>query len=133
MQTQLTNDPKKLKVFIHERTKENTLLREQVKLLKHYRFSSHTESLISPDQLPLLNQDLKEFQGLIKHDKQSIDIKAHTRKPKRRLGFDEHLPVERVILDLNEDQKTCGGCQTPLTQIGSESTKKVKYVPAALK
>jgi hypothetical protein len=120
----LPDDPDKLKTLVGELYKENELLREQVKLLKHYRFSSKSET-INPDQLPLLNHNLDDYQNDLKSCDQSIQIKSHRRRKKHRLGFGDNLPVEKVILDLPEDQKTCGCCNSPLKPIGSESTKKI--------
>ena len=128
----LPNDPIKLKAMVGELYKENVLLREENRLLKHYRFATKSET-VNPDQLPLLTHNPADYQKELKAMDQSIQVKSHKRKKKYRLGFGDNLPVETVILDLPEDQKTCGCCQNPLKPIGSESTKKIEYVPASLK
>ena len=130
--TATTDDPVKLKTIIHEQQKEIDLLRAQLRLLRHHRFGARSET-ISPDQLALFNTNPDEIQALLETETVSIEIRSHKRQPKRRLGFAENLPVERVELDLAEDQKTCACCQQRLIKIGEESTKQVEYIPASVK
>lgn len=126
----MTDDPVKLKTIIREQQKEIDLLRDQLRLLRHRRFAATAEK-ISPDQLPLFSTDTDEVQVVL-DESVSIEVRSHKRQPKRRLGFGENLPVERVELDLPEDEKTCSCCQQPLTKIGEESTKQVEYIPASV-
>ena len=44
----------------------------------------------------------------------------------------DHLPRERVDIDLPEQEKNCPCCQEPMTKIGEDATKKVEFVPATL-
>ena len=127
--TTTTDDPVKLKTIIHEQQKEITLLRQQLHLLRHQRFGSTSEK-ISPDQLPLFNTDLEEYKNALEDHSLDIQVRSHKRHPKRRLGFAENLPVERIELDLPDDEKMCSCCHKPLTKIGEESTKQVEYIPA---
>lgn len=42
-------------------------------------------------------------------------VKTHTRKPKRTIDeLTEGLPVEKVLLDLPEEEQICDACGTPL-------------------
>jgi transposase len=128
----ITDDPDKLKTIISEQQKEINLLRAQLQLLRHQRFGATSEK-ISPDQLPLFSTDPEDYKNALEKESIDIEVRSHKRKPKRRLGFADNLPVERVELDLPEEEKTCSCCNTPLTKIGEESTKQVEYVPASVK
>jgi transposase len=130
--TATTNDPVKLKTIISEQQKEINLLRAQLRLLRHQRFGATCEK-ISPDQLPLFNTDPNEYHDALEKESASIEVRSHKRKPRRRLGFAEDLPVERIELDLPEEEKNCSCCHKPLTKIGEESTKQVEYIPASVK
>ena len=46
-------------------------------------------------------------------------VKAYTRKPKRTVDeLTEGLPVEKIILDLTEEEQVCGTCGSKLKRIG---------------
>lgn len=127
----ITDDPVKLKTIIHEQQKEISLLRAQLKLLQHHRFGASAEKL-SPDQIPLFSLSLENRRPLFEGESLDITVRSYLRKPKRRLGFADNLPVERIELDIADADKTCACCQSPLTRIGEESTKQVEYVPASV-
>ena len=125
----LTNDPIELRTIISEQQKEIRLLREQVQLLKHYRFSTKSEA-IHPDQLPLLDQAIEEQRALAATQKASVVVKTNVRQKQPRLGFDPSLPTRRVELDIEDSEKTCERCESELSKIGEEITRKVDYIPA---
>jgi len=126
-----TINPEILIQVIDEQQKEIELLRAEIRLLRHNRFGASSEK-ISPDQVPLfLNEDqaLKQTET----PRPDITVKSHVRKPRRRLGFDEDLPVDRVELDLPEDQKTCSCCAEPLIKIGEETSRQAEHIPATVR
>ena len=43
------------------------------------------------------------------------------------------LPRERVVLDLEDEEKVCSCCQHPLHKIGEDSCEKLEFIPAVLK
>ena len=44
-----------------------------------------------------------------------------------------HLPRERVVHDLPERDKHCGGCNQDLRHIGEDTSERYEYVPASLR
>ena len=58
-------------------------------------------------------------------------------KKKKRRGnrekLPDHLPRERVVLELDEKQKNCQTHQQPLVKIGEEIVEKLEFVPAQVK
>ena len=122
-----TRDPGDLLKIIDEQDQEIAWLREQNRLLTHYRFGSKSEQ-VSPDQVPLFPLDTDQYQDCLEHpDNQATTVKSHNRKKPKRLTLAKDLLRERVPLDLDDDQKTCPCCESPLTKITDEVTEKVEY------
>ena len=127
-----TRDPDELLQIIDEQGQEIAWLREQNRLLTHYRFASKSEQ-VSPDQVPLFPLETDHYTRCLEHpDNQPIQVKPHARKKTKRLNLSKSLPRERVLLDLNDHEKICPCCDTPLSKITDEITEKVEYVPASL-
>lgn len=127
----LTSYPDQLQKLVHEQQKEIELLRAEIRLLSHHRFGSSSEKF-SPDQMPLFlnpEADVKPAE----EPRANITVISYVRKPRRRLGFDDDLPTDRVELDLPEDQKTCSCCAPSLKKIGEESSRQVEHVPATVR
>ena len=61
-----------------------------------------------------------------------IIIKKHTRKPKRtKEDLAKDLPVEKVVIDIPEDERSCGICHGELKFIGEEFVRReLNIIPA---
>ena len=56
---------------------------------------------------------------------EETEVKAHTRKSKRTVDeLTEGLPVEKIILDLTEDEQVCGTCRSKLKPIGEKLVRR---------
>ena len=52
-------------------------------------------------------------------------VKAHTRKPKRTVDeLTEGLPVEKIVLDMTEEEQVCGTCGSKLKRIGEKLVRR---------
>jgi len=130
---QLTDDVSLLKLQLIEKQQRIDYLENQIKLLRHHRFGQSSEAF-SPDQLSLLGNDsmeAKELQSLI-DDKMVTTVKSFTGRKKSRIVIDKSLPVEKIIIDLDEKDKRCSYCNNQMTKIGDETTHEVEYIPATL-
>ncbi len=140
---QQTATIQELKEALQEANAQASLQKEQIEYLKKklYGRSSEKREQQAEGQLTLF--DL--FPGLFDEAEFSSDpevpeeevlvVKEHKRKAKRTTGekFDS-LPVEEVIEDLPEEEKTCPECGTPLEKIGKEYVRQeLVYIPATLK
>jgi len=127
-----TRDPDDLLKIIDEQDQEITWLREQNRLLTHYRFGSKSED-VSPDQVPLFPLDTDQYKQCLEHDgNQPTTVQSHKRRKPKRLTLSKNLPRTRIPLDLEDTEKTCPCCESQLTKITDEITEKVEYVPASL-
>jgi len=102
---------------------------------------------IDPKQMALFSDLLKQIEL---QNAQSIDsngaaagatdssttdspVLAVTRGGHGRKRLPEHLPRERVIHDLPEDEKPCPCCGVPRSVIGAETSEQLEFVPATVK
>jgi len=57
-------------------------------------------------------------------------------KPERRghgrKALPESLERRRVVFDLEESQRQCGQCQTPMHKIGEDVSERLEFIPASL-
>jgi transposase len=54
-------------------------------------------------------------------------------RPHGRQRLPEHLPRHRVLHEIPEAERTCPGCQQPMTVIGEEIAEQLDIVPATLR
>lgn len=119
---------------------ERDNLKEEVSLLKKKLFGSSSEkrSVEIPGQLNLFDEAETE-QSAIVAEVEELDATtpAPTRKTKGRKTNAERfkgIPIEKVYLDLSEEEKVCAKCGTPLELIGEEFVRReIKFVPARIK
>src|SRR5262249_58347400 len=57
---------------------------------------------------------------------------ARTWMRRGRRALPEHLPRERIVLELSEQERVCPGCGRPRMPFGEEVSEQLEYVPAAL-
>ncbi len=64
------------------------------------------------------------------------DGKEKKEKPERRghgrKALPESLERRRVVFDLEESQRQCGQCQTPMRKIGEDVSERLEFIPASL-
>lgn len=127
-----------------EHIKREKVLQEQIDFLTKKLFGKSSEKRNNDieGQLNLFNEAEAEQTDPDPSEEEFITVEKHTRK-KKSTNEDKfgHLPVEEVLLDVDEDKRFCGECGTALEYIGKEfvrqeieiirpSAKIVKYYSA---
>ena len=131
-----------------ELKQERDNLKEQVALLTKKLFGSSSErrspSRVCPGQLSLFDdpENLGIFneaeaeqapQAAALEEAEKTAPKTRKKKTIQAEKF-AGIPVEKVRLDLPDDQKNCPECGTPLKEIGEEFIRReLKFIPAKLK
>jgi transposase len=107
-------------------------LNEQLEWFKRQVFGKKSEKIVTPtaEVLCLPGFELKHA-AATEHQ-----VKSHTRRVPKRNGQDaitlpDDLPVERQIIDLPEQQKSCPETGAPLVKIGEEVTQKIAHKPGS--
>ena len=62
-----------------------------------------------------------------KEKKEKAERRGHGRK-----RLPESLERRRVVFDLEESQRQCQHCQTPMQKIGEDVSERLEFVPASL-
>ena len=137
---------------LHDLQSENALLREQARLLTEQGILFQQQIKILTEQLEWFkrqlfgkkseksvetkNEEQLNFEGfdkLVKVEKEAKQaVPAHERTKPKRNGQDQitlpaDLPVERMVLDIPEDQKVCPETGKLLVKIGEEISSKLAY------
>ena len=112
---------------------ENGNLMELLKLSKKKMFGSSAEKIANEyGQISFFNEAEKERTVLTPEPEiEEVVIPKHTRKKKR--SYDEiykDLPVEEVIYDITEKDKTCDKCGERLEFLKYETRREIKLIPA---
>lgn len=101
---------------IEELTAKLNWYEEQFKLSQQKRFGASSEQT-NPDQLSIFNEAEKESRP--KKEEPTIEEITYKRKRKKGLNknsFDD-LPVERIEYKLDEEDKSCPTCDSPLHEM----------------
>lgn len=105
-------------------------LKEKLAWFEKQIFGKRSEKIIesSPLQLPLFDLPTDTL------EEKKIPVPAHDRKSYKnkdstKISFSENLPVEKVIIDLKEDEKICLHTGKPLIKIGEEVVQKLARKP----
>jgi transposase len=120
--------------IIESLQKEVANLKEQLAWFQKQVFGKRSEKIMesSPFQptlfdLPSAPEPAKEI-SIPKHIRRSFD--DNTKNP-TKISFPDDLPVERVVIDLKEDEKICSITGKPLIKIGEEISQKIARKPAS--
>ena len=113
-------------------TKYNRLL-EQLKLSRLKRFGQSSET---SEQLALFDEAdtplPEETKASVELPGRSVSTdKSKPKKRHRRVQFPDHLPVEEIVHDVADADKTCD-CGHTRHRIGEEVSDQLKYIPAKL-
>jgi transposase len=110
-------------------------LRHRVDVLCRRLFGKSSEK-VSPDQLALAYEQIVNEPGPISEPVEMASGESpEPEQPKKRTGrhrLPSHLRRERVVVDLSEEEKSCGGCGSAKEKIGEETSEKLDYIPATL-
>lgn len=123
--------PEDLEARTRRLEQENAHLREQLEWLKRQMFGNRSEKL--PAAIPgAITTDLFG-EGSSSPEASSVAVPAHQRKvaPKPghgRSALPDDLPVEEIVLDVPDAEKSCGGCGTDLVKIGEDTRDELHIV-----
>ena len=133
---ELLEQVKNLTETVNKLTAENTRLKQTLERMNELllnaqraRFgqSSEKQTYVMKDsrQLGLFNEAEAEQDPKAAEPTEETLVKAHTRKPKRTIEeLTEGLPVEKILLDLSEEEQICGACGSKLKRIGEKFARR---------
>lgn len=131
--TQLQLENQQLKAVVN--TLQNTVqqLNEQLEWFKRQIFGKRSEKIIANDnQLTFENFELTEPNKSLKTKPvNGYDRQSSNRNGQDKLTLPENLPVEKVFLDVPEEQKICSETGNPLVKIGEEISRKLAHRPGS--
>jgi transposase len=130
LQNQLSSRESK----IQEQDAKILYLEEQLEWCKRQIFGKKSERIVKD-----LNQDQLKFEGFTDQSpskEETQTIPAHERKQRSSTGEDKiqlppDLPVEKIVLDIPEDEKICKETGIPLVKIGEEISYKLAHRPGS--
>lgn len=126
---------KNLQTTISEQNTREQNYKEQIDYLTKKLFAHSSEKNIGdiPGQMSLFNE--AEMIHELPPEDEVVPVKGHTRK--KRSDHSElfkGIPVEKVVVPLPEDQKTCPACGTQMEKVGEEfQRRELQYIPAKVK
>jgi transposase len=115
-------------------TNEIKSLKEQLEWFKRQIFGKRSEKDIENSNSAQLSLGLElPEQELIKEKKL---VSAHLRVSKNtdnatKISFPDDLPLERIIIDLKDEEKICPVTDKPLVKIGEEICQKLAHKPGS--
>ena len=129
----VAEEKEKLNLQVKTLKSENNNLMELLKLSKKKMFGASAEKVAQAyGQISFFNEAEQERTLLTPEPKiEEIVIPKHTRKKKR--SYEEiykDLPVEEVIYDIPEEDKTCNKCGEQLSFLKYETRREIKMRPA---
>uniref|UniRef100_UPI00399F3853 IS66 family transposase zinc-finger binding domain-containing protein n=1 Tax=Thaumasiovibrio sp. DFM-14 TaxID=3384792 RepID=UPI00399F3853 len=128
-----SQDVAELQAIVRALMAEKSSLLEQFKLALERQFAKRSESLKPYDEAQgdLFNEAESE---LVKEEKAVTTTSTTITKARgKRKPLPKDLPRERIILDLDEQEKQCSCCQGSLHKIGEDCSEKLEFTPAILK
>ncbi|MFN2927500.1 IS66 family transposase [Lachnospiraceae bacterium YH-ros2228] len=126
---------KTLQTTISEQNTREQNYKEQIDYLTKKLFAHSSEKNVGdiPGQMSLFNE--AEMIHELPPEDEVVPVKGHTRK--KRSDHSElfkGIPVEKVVVPLPEDQKTCPACGTQMEKVGEEfQRRELQYIPAKVK
>jgi transposase len=141
----LPNDPEQLKHMLLEL--QQVVIQKDVELaekdaayqqlLERYNLKLANEYGKKSEKTPGANEVFNEAElALDEHDKSLLsdaaDNTTKKKKPKRK-PLPTELPRKEVIVDIDDTDKVCDCCQSPLHKMGESSSETLEFVPAHIK
>jgi transposase len=145
----LPNDPEQLKQMLLElqqrmgdelAQKDNELAEKDVayqQLLERYNLKLANEYGKKSEKMPGADEVFNEAELVLDEVDKKLLAAPHTdattkTKPKRK-PLPAALPRVDVIVDIDESDKVCDCCQSPLHKMGESSSEALEFVPAHIK
>jgi transposase len=108
---------------------EISLLKEEIRILKHRLFGRKSEKLpIGTGQLLLFNEAEAGTAEESIAPPETIAVPAHERRRGCRKPLPDNLPRVEVVHDLTEEQKQCA-CGAQKSRIGEEVSEQLDIIP----
>lgn len=138
----LPNDPEQLKRMLlelqqrmdEELAKKDAQIHE---LLAAYNAKLAKEYGKKSEKMPGADEVFNEAEETLDEQDNALlaeaaSLKKEKIQPKRR-PLPEQLPRIEVVVDLDDSQKVCDCCQSPLHEMGESSSEALEFVPAHIK
>lgn len=136
-----TQNPTIEQLEIEKLKNEILYLKEQLAWFKNQVFGKKSERIIKDlgdskvQYLPGFEEWFKKTQPE-QQETEKKPVAGHTRRAPKNKGKDtitipENLPVERIELDLPEEDKMCAKTGKPLVKIGEEISRKLAHTPGS--
>ena len=120
-----------------EHLQKEQVLQEQIDYLTKKLFGKSSEKRNDDfeGQLNLFNEAEAEKTAPDPDEEDFVTVEKHTRKRKSTMADKfADFPVQKVYLDVPEDQRICANCGTPLERIGEEFVRKeIEIVKPSIK
>ena len=112
---------------------ENSLLWEQLRLLRAQRFGTSSEQHPPPDQLGLFNE--AEAKATVPADAppETVTVGTHQRAKRGRRPLPEDLERVAIVHDLDDEAKICPHDGHALVRIGEQVAEQLDIIPARLR
>jgi transposase len=131
--TKLELENNQLKATVQTLHESIQVLKEQLEWFKRQLFGKHSEKILPSKEIQL------EFQGIaqpeLKNAKKQTIEKHERKKPNRngqdKISLPDDLPIEKLYLDLPENEKTCPVTGVALIKIGEEISSKLAHKPGS--
>jgi transposase len=133
----LPNDPAILQQMLIDLTTQLDKTQRLLRQLLEAKHSTKSEQL-SPDQLQLFIEELKNAQAESKDDEKlppppvgSDQAEGpENSRPRGRRPLAPHLKRQRIEHDLGAEEKHCDACRQDLHLLGEETSERYEYIPA---
>lgn len=131
---QLPDEPEKLKSICKNLFVEIDQLEEMLRVIRHRRFGSGSEQTLHPGMQSLFPDSTEQETSADSENESDSEDSSIPAKPKKRnrSSFSDKLPRKEIILDLNEQEKSCKECNSSdfLKKISEKVTEKLCIIPA---
>ncbi|MCE0493825.1 IS66 family transposase [Vibrio salinus] len=128
-----SQDIAELQAMVRQLMSEKQTLLEQFKLAIDRQFAKRSEALkpYNDAQGDLFNE--VEVEASKEEETEEVVTTTTTKKVRgKRKPLPKDLPRERIVLDLDDDEKVCSCCQHPLHKIVEDISEKLEFTPAVL-
>ncbi|TWX45085.1 IS66 family transposase [Colwellia hornerae] len=145
----LPNDPEQLKQMLLElqqrmdkelAQKDNELVEKDAayqQLLERYNLKLANEYGKKSEKMPGADEVFNEAESVLDDvDKKILadsNINVITKTKPKRKPLPASLPRKEVLVDIDESDKVCDCCQSPLHKMGESSSEALEFVPAHIK
>lgn len=141
----LPDDPEQLKRMLLElhlvvAKKDEELAKKDAQiheLLAAYNAKLAKEYAKKSEKMPGAGEVFNEAEETLdEHDKALLAASAAVKKDKakpKRTPLPKQLPRVNVVVDLDDSDKVCDCCQSPLHKMGESSSEALEFVPAHIK